>query len=179
MHRIHGRGATDDNKFTEGNPAIPIIATDVTDEWLNDVQENICKVIEDANIALVKGDYTQLTEAIKKMADSSEILNALATKVDRSDWQTLVPDKAWKLPNGFILQVTAYPTFSSSSNTTVTLPVTLPNRIIFASATIASSNSIAIAAYPITAQLSLSQIRVGAWASAATNLNGYLIVIGN
>ena len=99
--------------------------------------------------------------------------------VKYSDWQTLVPDKAWKLPNGFILQVTAYPTFNSGSNTTVTLPVTLPNRIIFASATIASSNSIAIAAYPVTAQLSLSQIRVGAWASAATNLNGYLIVIGN
>ena len=67
MHRIDGPGATVDNKFTEGDPVSAVPATEVTDDWLNDVQENVCKIIEDAGIALFKGDSTQLKAAVAAM----------------------------------------------------------------------------------------------------------------
>ncbi|UVK81250.1 hypothetical protein LOY46_16920 [Pseudomonas sichuanensis] len=76
MHRIDGPGATVDHKFTEGDPAAGVPATTVTDDFLNDVQENICKVIDDASIALVKGDAGQLKAAIGVM-----IGNALSSLV--------------------------------------------------------------------------------------------------
>lgn len=67
MHRIDGAGATVGNLFTEGNPALGIPATVVTDDWANDVQEEIVNVILDQGIALVKGTQTQLLAAIKSI----------------------------------------------------------------------------------------------------------------
>lgn len=67
MHRIDGPGATIDNLFTEGNPALAIPATTVTDDIMNDIQEEICEVIEDQGITLVKGTRTQLLTAIKSL----------------------------------------------------------------------------------------------------------------
>lgn len=64
MHRIDAPGATQENLFTEGNPTLGIPATQVSDDWLNDVQENIAEVIEAAGIVLDKGNYAQLTSAI-------------------------------------------------------------------------------------------------------------------
>lgn len=83
MHRIDGPGATVDNEFTEGDPVSAVPATVVTDDWLNDVQENICKVIEDAGITLVKGDDTQLKLAIAAMisASSLDLLNTTRANV--------------------------------------------------------------------------------------------------
>lgn len=64
MHRIDGPGATVDNKFTEGDPVGGVQATVVTDDWLNDLQENIMAVLAGAGIAPVKGDSSQLFKAI-------------------------------------------------------------------------------------------------------------------
>jgi hypothetical protein len=65
MHRIDSPGATVGNLFTEGNPSLGVPATEVSDDWLNDVQEEIVNVIEDAGITLVKGTQDQLLDAIK------------------------------------------------------------------------------------------------------------------
>ena len=46
--------------FTEGNPGTGTPATVVGADWLNDVQEELCDLIEAAGITLVKGDTTQL-----------------------------------------------------------------------------------------------------------------------
>lgn len=70
MHRIDGSGATPDNRFTEGDPVAGSLATQVTDDWANAVQEEICNVIEGAGIALNKGSNAQLIAAIKALADS-------------------------------------------------------------------------------------------------------------
>ncbi len=67
MHRIDGPGATGQNLFTEGNPGLGIPATVVTDDWANDVQEEIVNVILDQGIALIKGTQTQLLDAIKAL----------------------------------------------------------------------------------------------------------------
>ena len=65
MHRIDGPGATVDNKFTDGDPVGGIQATLVTDDWLNDVQENIMAVLAAAGIAPTKGRAADLKDAIQ------------------------------------------------------------------------------------------------------------------
>lgn len=72
MHRIDHATAAPGNLFTEGNPATATPATTVTDDWLNDVQGNICDVVETAGLALIKGDYTQLRQAIQAMLIASQ-----------------------------------------------------------------------------------------------------------
>lgn len=67
MHRIDGAGATITNLFTEGNPSLGIPATVVTDDWANDVQEELCNLVEDQGITLVKGTQTQVLAAIKSL----------------------------------------------------------------------------------------------------------------
>lgn len=64
MHRIDGPGATVDKKFTEGDPAGGVQATVVTDDWLNDVQENIMKVLSAAGVTPVKGRDQDLLDAL-------------------------------------------------------------------------------------------------------------------
>ncbi len=64
MHRIDSPGATVGNLFTEGNPSLSIPATEVSDDWLNDVQEEIANFIENQGIALVKGTQSQLESAL-------------------------------------------------------------------------------------------------------------------
>ncbi|MEW5893392.1 MAG: hypothetical protein AB1697_09655 [Pseudomonadota bacterium] len=67
MHRIDHATAAPGNLFTEGNPATATPATTVTDDWLNDMQENLAQLVEAASIALVKGDGTQVTDAIQAL----------------------------------------------------------------------------------------------------------------
>lgn len=71
MHRIDGPGATVDNKFTEGNPASSVPATQVTAAWLNEVQEEMLSILAGASIAPVKGDQDQVLTAIQAMIAAS------------------------------------------------------------------------------------------------------------
>lgn len=64
MHRIDAPGFAPGNLFTEGNPSLSIPATEVSDDWLNDVQEELSLFIESRGITLVKGLQTQLRDAI-------------------------------------------------------------------------------------------------------------------
>ena len=50
--------------FTDGNPGGGEGATVVTADWLNQVQEEIIAVIDDAGLAHSKVDHTQLKQAI-------------------------------------------------------------------------------------------------------------------
>lgn len=63
MHRIDTAGHVG-NRFSDGNPAIGQQATVVDAAFLNAIQENIAGVIEGAGIALLKGDETQLYDAV-------------------------------------------------------------------------------------------------------------------
>lgn len=64
MHRIDCPTATPDNKFTEGDPTIPVAATTVTADWLNAVQEELAAVILAADAPLDKESNTQLRDAL-------------------------------------------------------------------------------------------------------------------
>lgn len=65
MFRIDGPGATNDNKFTEGDPANGTRATVVTDDWLNSVQEEVAEAIESDGLELDKSDSGQLSKTIQ------------------------------------------------------------------------------------------------------------------
>ena len=51
--------------FINGNATTATPPTRFSAAWCNDIQENLCRVIEAAGIVLVKGDYGQLTAAIQ------------------------------------------------------------------------------------------------------------------
>lgn len=67
MHRIDGPGATVDNKFTEGDPVGGVQATVVTDDWLNDVQEEVMSVLSAGGVTPVKGTQDQLLQSLYKL----------------------------------------------------------------------------------------------------------------
>lgn len=66
MHRIDTATATPDNRFTEGDPTIPVAATVVSADWLNAVQEELAAVITGAGLELDKADNAQLRQAISQ-----------------------------------------------------------------------------------------------------------------
>jgi len=73
MHRIDGPGATVDNKFTDGDPVGGVQATVVTDDWLNDVQENLMAVLTAAGVAPVKGNSGQLLASINGLVGKGRL----------------------------------------------------------------------------------------------------------
>ena len=66
MHRIDTPDAVA-GLFTDGNPAIPQLATYPDAAWENALQEEIANVVEGEGIALSKPDNTQLRAAIASM----------------------------------------------------------------------------------------------------------------
>lgn len=65
MQRINPDAATvEEQQFTEGSPEQGVPATVVTAQWLNGVQEELVKIIEDAGLELDSEDATQLAAAI-------------------------------------------------------------------------------------------------------------------
>jgi hypothetical protein len=66
MHRVDADGATAQFRFTNGNPNTGTPATLLEQAWHNDVQEEICTLIEEAGITLVKGDWGQLRRSVKE-----------------------------------------------------------------------------------------------------------------
>lgn len=73
MHRIDGEGATSDNKFTEGNPSTGAVATTVTADWCNAVQEEIVNVLLAAGITPAKANNAQLVAAIQSLISGGGI----------------------------------------------------------------------------------------------------------
>ena len=92
MHRIDSFGATEENLFTEGNPAEAIPATRVSDDWANDVQEELCNLIEGEGITLVKGTQTQLQAAVRAMMQNFVSTQAIGNNQTDQDVTALVFD---------------------------------------------------------------------------------------
>lgn len=91
MHRIDSNGATADKKFTEGNPQTQTPATVVSADWLNDVQENLCKAIEQLGFALSKGDSMQLTKTICGLGTPAGVVIDSAIERTVDDFFPAVP----------------------------------------------------------------------------------------
>lgn len=67
MHRIDSSTATPDNRFTEGDPTIPIPATTVRAAWLNSVQEELIAILAAAGIVPDKANNAQVVDAINAL----------------------------------------------------------------------------------------------------------------
>ncbi len=80
MHRIDSTTKKVDafgsgkHGFVEGTAGIEA-PTEITDDWMNGVQEEIVNVVEDTGGILAKGTRTQLTTAIKKMLKMHSVAN--------------------------------------------------------------------------------------------------------
>lgn len=68
MFRIDSSGATIDNRFTEGDPSLSVPATVVSADWLNHVQEEVSKTIEEMGITLSKASENQHYAALLEMS---------------------------------------------------------------------------------------------------------------
>ena len=89
MHRIDHETATSDNKFTEGNPTVPIPATVVTDDWLNAVQEEIAGAIEASGQTLDKSNNNQLAAAFGSVTNPKRYRWTLSAAVAANGQITL------------------------------------------------------------------------------------------
>lgn len=112
MHRVDAPGSVT-GLFSDGNPAIGQQATQVRAAWLNDLQENICYLIEQAGIALEKGDETQL-----KAAFDALLLGGLT--------HSLVTPGYSKLPGGLFLQWGSAVHPDGTGSMAITFPTTFP-----------------------------------------------------
>lgn len=71
MHRIDGPGATVDNRFTDGDPVGGVQATMVTDDWANDVQEELMSILAAGGVEPVKGTQDQVLKAIRRLQEQN------------------------------------------------------------------------------------------------------------
>lgn len=74
MHRIDNATAIN-NLFTDGDAQQGVPATVLPSDWLNDLQEEVCHVVEQASLTLDKDDHTQLEAAISGLITAA--INAL------------------------------------------------------------------------------------------------------
>jgi hypothetical protein len=138
MHRIDGPGATVDNKFTDGDPVGGIQATLVTDDWLNDVQENIMAVLAAAGVSPTKGRAADLLDAIRgsgagivggarnaKMSVATASATATFTASELLV-ETALGGQAFKLAN--FSKTINLATTGAGGMDTGTAPTTLPQR---------------------------------------------------
>ncbi|MDE5878555.1 MAG: hypothetical protein K2G99_00755, partial [Desulfovibrio sp.] len=94
MHRIDSTTATPDNRFTEGDPTIPVAATTVTADWLNAVQEELCAVIAEAMFPLDKENNSQLLQALHKILDiRAPLATLLKAGLSKPDGVTVKVDE--------------------------------------------------------------------------------------
>ena len=98
MHRIDSSTATPDNRFTEGDPTIPVPATTVTAAWLNTLQEEAIAVLAAAGIAPDKANNAQMLAAILKLiADETPgIATSEKNGIGRPDGITITIDASGK-----------------------------------------------------------------------------------
>ncbi len=66
MHRIDTRYAVDE-RFDEGNPLVGREATEVSADWLNDVQESLIALLTYVSITPIKGGHQQVLNAVRRI----------------------------------------------------------------------------------------------------------------
>ena len=86
----------DPGYFSNGNPATGELATMMTAEWCNGVQEELINVISKAGLTPDQGELDQLWNAIQKLFSTSD-----AEKWRKAMIGSLVPMAVSTLPGGF------------------------------------------------------------------------------
>ena len=81
MQRI----ATGDGRFAAGNPANGTPGTMVTSLYMNDLQDEVCNLIEGAGLTLDPADKTQLLKAVNARIAQSSMLVVPTTPTEQID----------------------------------------------------------------------------------------------
>jgi microcystin-dependent protein len=84
----------------------------LTADWFNDLQENICRVIEAAGIELAKGDYTQLSSALVALSASAVPAGTMAP------FAASTPPAGWLKCNGAAISRATYGALFAKIGTT-------------------------------------------------------------
>lgn len=116
MHRIDVPSATAENQFTEGSPTGGVPATTVAASWLNDLQENVCEVIEAADIELEKGESDQLLLAIQQLVSDGTSAAVPAGSVIPFAYSSA--PSGWLKANGAAVSRTTYAALFAAVGTT-------------------------------------------------------------
>lgn len=88
MFRIDSPGATEDNKFTEGDPAAGTRATVVSAEWLNAIQEELANAVEGEGAALDKENSAQLRQLFaSRVIRVGDVTQLAAINSPQPGWQ--------------------------------------------------------------------------------------------
>jgi hypothetical protein len=123
MHRIDGAGHVN-GQFVHEDIDSNRPPTEITADWLNDYQGNLCRLVEAAGLVLSKGDYQQLLGALVKRG----LQNAYFTSAT-GDGSADAITAAFSLPitdlaDGMVLyvrataaNVTTAPTFTPAAGT--------------------------------------------------------------
>lgn len=141
MHRIDTPTAqvdkfgTGKHGFTGGNPQTGQLATALNAEFFDSVQEEICNVIESAEINLDKSSNNQLLTAIKAMLTALSLGTAAKRNVGNGPGQ--IPDMSsfavgagnnyYRFPNGMIVQVFGITPSTTVVDTAFTFPLKFPS----------------------------------------------------
>ncbi len=67
MHKIDSDGATDENEFTDGDPASGIVATAVWAKWLNTVQRELLAILTAGGVTPDDADDGQVLQALRAL----------------------------------------------------------------------------------------------------------------
>jgi len=117
MFRIDSAGATQQNMFTAGDPAQGIPATEVSDVWLNAIQEELANVVEKSGLALNKADSNQLAKGLAILVANGDFY----TDSGAADAYVLTPANAGFAPTayGTGLQIRFIPANTNTGASTV------------------------------------------------------------
>jgi hypothetical protein len=87
MHRIDGADPGPGNSFVEGDPISGVPPTQITDDWLNAVQEEVAGVVEASGQILSKPNNAQLLAAINLLTRPSRLYRQGLINGDFGVWQ--------------------------------------------------------------------------------------------
>ena len=115
MDRIKGAGHVN-NRFVSEDAQAGRPPTELTSEWFNNVQEELCAVIEKAGITLNENDQTQLFQAIKKItpvmtgatSESSGTSGMVPPPEAGDENKVLTGCGEWKYPSGIPIGTVEY-----------------------------------------------------------------------
>lgn len=146
MHRIDTSTKAADlfgagkHGFKDGDKANGIPATDLTAAFFNDLSENLAILVEACGIALAKGNYSQLLQAIAAKVVQGRVFDSAAAGGTADALTGTFGYGVMALVNGLTVTVRA-----ASANATTT-PTFTPNNGVIAAKTIVKGNNLPLVA---------------------------------
>ena len=134
MHRTESTGATATNQFTNGNPATGVPPTQLDDDWLNAVQEELSGVILAAGLALETKATDTHDQLLAALRNKTTGINAgKVNDLPANFTSALAAAGHQALPSGLILQwgtVVVNNVANANVAWTFVLPIAFPAAVL-------------------------------------------------